>query len=144
MLSKKGNEKLSENIKNEFKFLNRSVETLGIFYGFFLILWGIVISFVSESSSLTSYIPAFLGIPILFFCFLSLKFSNLKKALMHIVVLISLIIFLGGLDFLRDIFSFETNINLYVSASKLMMLITGLFYLFICISSFRHNRKNKI
>ena len=36
--------------------------TLG--YGMFLILWGVAVSVLSESDSVTSYFPSFLGAPI--------------------------------------------------------------------------------
>ena len=134
---------MSEEINIEYRFLNLSIEIIGLLYGTFLIIWGICVSIVSESNSFTSYIPAFLGLPIFFFCYLSIKYHKLKKALMHIVVLIALLIFLGGLDFLREIFSVNTQVNFYASASKLMMLLTGTLYLYLCICSFRFNKNIK-
>ena len=53
---------------------------------------------------------------------------------MDIVVTLGLIIFLGGLDFFRNIANpFE---NLWADASKLMMLITGSLFTYLCIQSF--------
>ena len=52
----------SENLQKEFKVFNITIESLSVFYGIFLIGWGVVISLISGSSSLTSYIPSFLGV----------------------------------------------------------------------------------
>ena len=63
----------------EFKALGMTIEKISIFYGIFLIIWGVIISFLSNSNSFTSYIPSMLGIPILIFSFLSIIFTNKKK-----------------------------------------------------------------
>ena len=128
---------------NEFKVLGLSIEKLSILYGLFLILWGIIISLISGSNSLTSYIPSFLGIPILIFSFFATRFIYKKKIFMHIVVLIGLLIFLGGLDFIRSIFNGNSFENLWADVSKLMMLITGFLFNYQCIRSFIHARKLK-
>ena len=75
---------MEENIINkEFKVLGHSMENISIFYGFFLIIWGVAISFVSNSDSLTSFIPSFFGLPILIFAFLTIKYQEKKKLFMH-------------------------------------------------------------
>ena len=53
--------------KKEFRVLNLSIEKLSLYYGIFLIIWGIIVSFVSGSTSATSYIPSFLGFPLFVF-----------------------------------------------------------------------------
>ncbi len=126
---------------SEFKLAGLTMERLSIYYGLFLILWGVIISFISGSNSATSYIPTFLGIPILFFSYLSIKFVTKKKLFMHIVVIFGLIIFLGGLDFIRSLVTGNVFVNLYADLSKLMMLTTGLFFTYQCIRSFIHARK---
>ena len=125
----------------EFKVAGLTMEKLSIYYGSFLILWGVIISFISGSSSMTSYIPSFLGVPILIFSYLSIKFVSKKKMFMHIVVLFGLIIFLGGLDFIRSLVTGNAFSNFYADLSKIMMLITGLFFTYQCIKSFIHARK---
>ena len=117
------------------------MEKLSIFYGLFLIFWGVVISFLSGSNSFTSYIPSILGIPILVFAYLSTKFISKKKMFMHIVVLFGLIIVVGGLDFLRSLISGYAFENFWADISKLMMLLTGLFFVYQCVRSFIHARK---
>tara|TARA_B100000674_G_scaffold449302_1_gene418381 strand:- start:233 stop:661 length:429 start_codon:yes stop_codon:yes gene_type:complete len=126
---------------SEFKVAGLTMEKLSIYYGLFLILWGVIVSFVSGSSSMTSYIPSILGVPILIFSFLSIKFESKKKIFMHIVVLFGLFIFLGGLDFIRSVISSNAFSNFYADLSKIMMLITGLFFTYQCIRSFIHARK---
>ena len=126
---------------SEFKVLGFSMENFSIVYGIFLIFWGVIISLISGSNSFTSYIPSILGLPILIFAYLSIKFISKKKMFMHIVVLFGLIIFLGGLDFIRSIFTGSVFDNLWADISKLMMLLTGLFFTYKCIKSFIHARK---
>jgi len=126
---------------DEFKVFGITIEKISIIYGTFLIIWGVIISFLSNSNSFTSYIPSVLGIPILIFSFLSIKFVNKKKTFMHIVVLFGLIIFLGGLDFLRTFINGNIFENYWADMSKLMMMLTGLFFTIQCIRSFIHSRK---
>ena len=126
---------------SEFKVIGLTMEKLSIYYGLFLILWGVIISFISGSGSMTSYIPSILGVPILVFSYLSIKFVSKKKMFMHIVVLFGLIIFLGGLDFIRTLVTGNAFGNIWADLSKIMMLITGLFFTYQCIRSFIHARK---
>ena len=125
----------------EFKVLGLTMEVFSMIYGFFLILWGTMISLISGSDSFTSYIPSILGIPILIFAYLSIKFASKKKMFMHIVVLLGLIIFLGGLDLIRSILIGNIFGNFWADISKLMMLVTGFFFTYQCIKSFIHARK---
>tara|TARA_Y100000591_G_scaffold215124_1_gene186765 strand:- start:375 stop:800 length:426 start_codon:yes stop_codon:yes gene_type:complete len=128
---------------NEFTIFGMTIEKLSILYGFFLIIWGVIISFISGSNSFTSYIPSILGIPILLFSFFSIKFTSKKKLFMHIVVFFGLIILLGGLDLVRVIINGILFENFWADVSKLMMLLTGLFFTYQCVRSFIHARKNK-
>ena len=73
-------ENQNNNIK-EFTFLGKSMENISIIYGIFLIIWGIAVSFISSSNSLTSFIPSVFAIPILLFSILSVKFQNKKKTI---------------------------------------------------------------
>mgnify|MGYP001220885168 FL=1 len=135
------NNKISN--KSEYKIFGLTIEYFSVFYGSFLIFWGVIISFISGSESLTSFIPSLIGLPILIFSNLSIRFENNKKLFMHIVALFGLIVFLGGLDFLRSLLSGSTFQNVWADISKIMMLITGAFFLYQCIKSFIHIRKNK-
>ncbi len=130
-----------EHQSKEFEVFGLKIENLSVYYGLFLILWGIVISLISGSNSFTSYIPSILGFPIFIFSYLSIKFTSKKKIFMHIVVLFGLIIFLGGLDILRSIISGNAFNNHWADISKLMMMLTGLFFTYQCVRSFIHARK---
>ena len=129
--------------EREFKAFGKSMEYLSIYYGIFLILWGLIISFISNSSSMTSYIPTFIGFLITIFSSLSLFFPNKKKVYMHIVVLFGVITALGGLDFLRGLLNGSAFTNFWADLTKIIMLITGSYFVFLCVKSFRFARKIK-
>ena len=122
----------------EFKFLGYNMEKISSFYGIFLIIWGVFISLFSQSSSITSYIPSLIGVCILFFSLLALYVPRRKKLFMHIVVFIGLVVVLGGLDILRGIDTIF--VNFWADISKIMMLLTGIFFIFLCVKSFIHAR----
>ena len=104
------------NNKNEYTFIGLTMENISLIYGIFLLLWGIGVSYLSDSNSITSYIPSMFGLPILLFAVLALLIPSKKKLLMHIVVTFGLIIFLGGLDFFRSLGNpFE---NVWADSSK--------------------------
>ena len=134
------NDQQIENL--EFKVFGLNIETFSVFYGSFLIFWGLLVSFISGSNSLTSFIPSFIGLPILIFSNLSIKFTDKKKIFMHIVVLFGLIAFLGGLDFFRSILNGIAFQNTWADISKLILLTTGGYFVYQCIRSFIFARKN--
>ena len=131
---------MSENTNNtqDFRVFTLSIEFLTILYGLFMVIWGISISLISGSSSITSMIPAFIGVPLAFIGFLSMIKPTFRKALMHIAVVIGIFAFLGGLDFFRGMFT-----NYYAGLSKLMLLITGFVYIYLCVQSFIFVRRQK-
>ena len=128
-------------MNEEFKWCGLTVEKLSLYYGVFLISWGLVISFISGSDSFTSYIPSVLGLIVFLFSVLAIKIPNKKKLFMHIVVLFGVIIFLGGLDVLRSLDNLFDNY--WADLSKLMLLVTGFCFTVINIKSFIFIRKNK-
>ena len=131
---------MSENTHNtqDFRVFSLSIEFLTTLYGLFMVIWGISISLISGSSSITSMIPAFIGVPLAFIGFLSMIKPTFRKALMHIAVVIGIFAFLGGLDFFRGMFT-----NYYAGLSKLMLLITGFVYIYLCVQSFIFLRRQK-
>ena len=131
---------MSENTQNtqDFRIFSLSIEFLTTLYGLFMVIWGISISLISGSSSITSMIPAFIGVPLAFIGFISMIKPTFRKALMHIAVVIGIIAFLGGLDFFRGMFN-----NYYAGLSKLMLLITGFVYVYFCVQSFIFVRRQK-
>tara|TARA_Y100001970_G_scaffold110803_1_gene138322 strand:- start:241 stop:660 length:420 start_codon:yes stop_codon:yes gene_type:complete len=128
---------------NQFKIFGLSIEIFSVLYGSFLILWGIIVSFISGSESMTSLIPSIIGLPILIFSSLSLKFEKKKKLFMHIVVFFGLVTLVGGLDLIRLLINGSIFSNFWADLSKLMMLFTGIFFVTQCIRSFIHARKLK-
>ena len=132
-----------DNLEKEFKVFNLKIEKLSLLYGVFLIIWGIIISFISGSDSVTSYIPSFLGLPIFVFSYLAMRFNTKKKIFMHIVVIFGVIIFLGGIDLLRGFVNGGAFNNLWADTSKLMMLLTGFYFSYQCIRSFIFARRNQ-
>ena len=122
----------------DFRVLSLSIELLTTIYGLFMVIWGFSISLISGSSSVTSMIPAFIGVPLAFIGFVSMIKPTFRKALMHIAVVIGIIAFLGGLDFFRGMFT-----NYYAGLSKLMLLITGFVYVYFCVQSFIFVRRQK-
>ena len=129
---------------NEFNVYGITIEKFSIIYALFLVFFGVLVSFISNSESITSYIPSFLGLPILLFSFLAIKFDHKKKLFMHIVAIFGLLIFFGGLDFLRSLINGNVFQNFWPDLSKLIMLLSSIFFNFQCIKSFIHARKNKI
>ena len=130
-----------ENTNTEFKVFGKNIESVSIYYGIFLMLWGVVISFLAKSSSFTSYIPSYLGLIIFIFSVFSVKFPTKKKLFMHIAALFGFVTFIGGLDLIRLIMRNILFDNIWADLSKIMMLTTGVFFLILCFKSFRHARK---
>ena len=131
---------MTENTHNteDFRVLSLSIELLTMLYGLFMVIWGFSISLISGSSSITSMIPAFIGVPLVLIGFISIIKPTFRKALMHIAVVIGIITFLGGLDFFRGMFS-----NYYAGLSKLMLLVTAFVYVYFCVQSFIFVRRQK-
>lgn len=127
------------NITSEFKVLGISIPSLTIFYGGFLVIWGVLISYLSESDSITSFFPSMLGLPILLSGLLASKFPNKKKVWMHIAVTFGLLCAIGGTRFFMKM---SEGLN-YATLSMLMLFLSGSIYTMICVKSFIHARKNK-
>jgi len=135
---------MTEEPQKEFIFLGMNMRDISINYGGILILWAMIVSILSNSQSVTTWIPAMLGIPIFLLGFLSKWYPSKQKLFMHIVVIFGLLCFLGGLDFLRSLVPGSDPFgNIYVGSSKLMLLLTGFGFSLLCIQSFRYIRKLK-
>lgn len=131
--------------QKEFKFIGQTMEKITIYFGLFLTVWAILMTLAVNSGSITSMIPAMLGLPIALNGFFAIQIPSKKKLIMHIVVILGLVVFLGGLDFLRGIVSDSGPFsNPWAGASKLMMLVTGAGFCHLCIMSFIFARKQRI
>ena len=130
------------NAGNEFKFVGLSMEQVTIIFGTILVSWAILVTLISQSSSITSMIPAFFGFPIALLGFMSGQRPERQKFFMHLAAVFGLLVFLGGLDFLRSL-SAESGAfsNPWADASKLFMLISGGSFCFLCVQSFRYVRQ---
>ena len=107
-------------------------------YGAILVLWGIAVSILSESDSITSYFPSMLGAPILLSGILATRNPETRKFWMHIAVSFGLLCALGGTRF----FMVMSDGLDYASSSMLMLLVTGSAYTFLCVRSFIEARKS--
>ena len=108
---------MAEEPQKEFIFLGMNMRDISINYGGILILWAMIVSILSNSQSVTSWIPAMLGIPIFLLGFLSKWYPSKQKLFMHIVVIFGLLCFLGGLDFLSSLVTGSDPFgNIYVGS----------------------------
>ena len=107
-------------------------------YGAILVLWGVAVSILSESDSITSYFPSMLGAPILLSGILATRNPEKRKLWMHIAVTFGLLCALGGTRFFMVM---SDGLN-YASSSMLMLLVTGSAYTFLCVRSFIEARKS--
>lgn len=130
---------MNEETTNEFKIFGLSIPTITIIYGISLISWGIIISFLSKSESITSYFPSILGMPLFLSGLLATKNPAKRKLWMHIAVTFGLLCALGGTRFFMKM---GDGLN-YATLSMLMLFLTGSIYTFICVKSFIYARKNK-
>ena len=128
-------------MKKEFTFLGNTIENISIVFGIILIIWGISITLISNSQSITSLIPTILGIPTIILSILAKKYTEKKKFFMHIVVFIGLLVFLGGLDIFRGLISGNIFNNIWADLSKIMMLLLGFLFSILCVKSFIYNMK---
>ena len=130
--------------KSEFRVFNKSIEMVSVGYGIFLIIWGITVSLLSQSTSFTSFIPSIFGFLLILFAILAIKVPTKKMLFMHIVVVIGVLIWLGGFDFFRSlVIGSDPFANIWAGSSKLMMSVTATIFIFICIKSFRFARRLK-
>jgi len=113
------------------------VANVTIGYGAFLIAWGIAVSVLSESNSITSFFPSMLGAPLLVSGVMTLRNPEKKKLWMHIAATFGLLCALGGTRF----FMVMGDGLDYASGSMLMLLLTGSAYTAVCVRSFIAARK---
>ena len=126
----------------EFTFLHLRMASWTVLYGLWLVGWATLFSAATGTESLTSWIPAMLGAPILLMGLMYLARPAQRKIWMHVAVLFGLLAFLGGLDFFRAIVTGAAPFaNPAAAASKLMLFVSGGLFVFICVRSFLWARR---
>ena len=130
--------------KNDYQVFGLNSVKISVIYGTLLIVFAVFISAASDSRSLTSYIPAMLGIPILFLGLVAFVVPSKQKFVMHVNVVIGLIIFLSGLSVIGSLASGTLlTSSFWANLSRLFLSISGAFYLTFCVKSFIFIRKQK-
>ena len=113
------------------------VPNLTLGYGAFLIAWGIAVSILSDSKSITSYFPSMLGVPLALAGVMVMRMPEKLKLWMHIAATFGLLFAIGGTRFFMVMGDGIT----YASGSMLMLLVTGSAYPVVCVRSFIAARK---
>ena len=130
-------------MEQQFVFMKISMVCWTIIYGVWLISWAAAVSVATGTESITSWIPAMLGVPILLMGLMCLLLPAKRKIWMHIATVFGVIVFMGGIDVFRGL---ATGRDLFASpaagASKLMLLVTGAWFSVLCFRSFIWARKN--
>ena len=124
---------------DEYKPMGMSMENLTIGYGIMMIMWGITVSYLSNSDSFTSYIPSIMGVLMVLPGILTKIQPEKKKLWIHIAVTIGALCALGGTRFFM---AMSDGIG-YASGSSLMLFVTGSLYTYLCVQSFKHARKSQ-
>ena len=130
-------------MQKSFSYLGMSFPKLTVSYGVFLIIWGALVSVFSQSASFTSWIPSLIGIPLFITGLLIITLPERTKLLSHIALTIGLFAFFGGLDVFRGVISGSFMQTPAADISKLMLAITGFWYLLVGVKSFRSARQNR-
>ena len=129
---------------SEFTFFGKKVEQITLAIGLAMTIWGCIVTMISQSQSLTSLIPSAIGLPMLAFGYLAIRYENRKSFFMHLAVFLGLIMFIGGLDIFRPLLGNGTVFkNFWADLSKLFLLVFGGFHTYLCIKSFRQIRKTR-
>ena len=130
-------------MQDSFSYLGMPFSTLTVIYGMFLMVWGLVVSLLTESSSLTSWIPSFIGVPLFLMGLLTIILPAKAKLFSHIALTVGLLAFLGGLDVVRTIVGGAFMQTPAADVSKVMLAGTGFWYLLVGVKSFRWVRQNR-
>ena len=132
-------------MEEKFTFCGITMDRFSLAYGCFLIIWALTVSILTQSNSLTSWIPAFIGAPIALMGILTMLYPSRGKIWMHIAIVFGLLALLGGLDFFRGIAHPDGPFAvLGASISKLMLFLTGGIYIIGSVRSFLSARRSKI
>lgn len=114
---------------------------ISIAVGIVLILIAVISALVTGTTSITAWIPAFLGIPIALFGALALNPARLKT-MMHIVAALALLGALGSLNVIPDLFGGGSASAASITSRLAVLLLCG-GLLYVSVMSFIQARKNR-
>lgn len=114
----------------------------GIITGALLIALGLIGYFAGGMVSITAFIPAFFGVPLLFSSIIARKPEKLKMG-MHLAAVFGLLGFIAPLGrLIPKLAKGELEFGFATISMILMVLVCGAFT-FLCIQSFRAARRAK-
>ncbi len=116
-----------------------------VYLGIGLTILGILSYVVSKGESITALIPAFFGLPIIVLGLISWS-EKMYRHIMHLILLITLLGFLGSAMGIPKFFSFllgEEIIRPGAAIAQTIMALACGWYLILGIKSFREARQNR-
>lgn len=124
-------------MQQAFTFIGISINKWTLAYGLFLIVCSSVASVLTSFQSITSWIPAILGLPVFLMGVACVIWPAKNKIWIHIAMLFGLIGLAGGFNFLSPLFN-GGNVfsNPIAGVSKLVMLLSSGMFLVACVRSF--------
>lgn len=114
-----------------------SVKTIGL--GAALIALGVVVSIMSDSGSVTSYIPSFIGIVFLILGVIAAVREDLRHHVMHAAAVIALIAIIGSVGSL--ISRWESEGGYWAEGSQIITVVLCAGFLMAAIGSFKAARR---
>lgn len=109
-----------------------------IIFGIIFIIQGLVTYFVSDSKSVTAFIPSFIG-ALLLICGLIGRKEGLRKHAMHAAAMVGVIGVLGGLRGVMVLV--KTGALTLASGSMLFLGVLSLVFVILCVRSFINARR---
>ncbi len=123
---------------NEFTIAGFTIPRIAIYQGTLLVLWGMAAYIISNQSSITAMIPAFLGAPLMILGILSERMPDKRHHLMHAAMIIALFMVLAPIGMFAGMGGIpDSQLTL---ASTLVLLFIGLSFMVCGIMSFRAAR----
>jgi len=116
-----------------------------MFVGVVLILLGLVSWFATAHVSVTALIPAFFGLPLVVLGWLSLR-DNLRKAAMHVAVLLGLLGFVGSVRGVAGVLTLAQGGTVErpaAAVAQTIMAVLCLAFLILAVKSFVDARRQR-
>ncbi len=115
-------------------------------YALLLIVLGLGGYLLTGAQSVTALIPAFFGVIVLALAWIVHANPNATKVVMHVVMVLALLAFLGSVNGFADVLSLLQGADVERSAaavSKSIMALLSLIYLILGIKSFVDARRSQ-